>query len=255
MLVIAGIILLGVGAYLLYSRKQSLNTVMDVKYHETSKVSEVLDTYQHIKAELGEGNYSGNMVELIGIGKAKEPLSAEHSQRAAIYYEAQVVREYEVTVERRDEDGNLTRNVERRSETVSNNSQYVPFYLDDGSGGQVLVDLEKAKLDTIESYDKFEQNAPSGFNISFGSESRTLGYRYKERMIPDGAKLYILGEISDRRGELAIIKPEEKDKPFIVSTKSQEEIIKSGESSAKWSLVGAIALAIIGVALIIAYFL
>jgi len=41
---------------------------MDIKYHETSRVVDVVDTYKQIKDELGVGNYSGNIVELSGNG-------------------------------------------------------------------------------------------------------------------------------------------------------------------------------------------
>lgn len=255
MLIVIGIVLIAIGGGLMYMRQQSLNTAMDIKYYETSPVVDVVDTYNQLKDELGVGNYSGNIVEVIGQGIADNPLTAEHSKRDALYYEAKITREYEVTVESRDKDGNLTRNRERRTETVADNTQYVPFYVNDGSGGQILVDMQGAKKDTIESFDKFEREAPSGFNISFGgSNSKTIGYRYSERIIPNNTKLYVLGEVSDRRGELSIIKPSEKGKPFIVSTKSEDELIKSAESSAKWSMIGAIVLAITGVAMIIGSF-
>ena len=90
-----------------------------------------------------------------------------------------------------------------------------------------------------------------GSGISFGSFSlslgmtpggrRILGYNYTESIIPIGQRIYVIGEASDSDGALIIKKPREKGKPFIVSLKSEEEIIGSHESSAKWYLVGAIA--------------
>jgi len=111
--------------------------------------------------------------------------------------------------------------------------------------------MEGAKIDSVESYNRFEADPPSGFSYSYGADSKTLGYSYKEKIIPQGAKLYVLGEVSDRRGKLSIVKPSEKGKHFIVSTKSEEELVKSAENSATWQLYGGIASAVIGAILIV----
>ena len=255
-LLIIGVAMIAGGVGLYFSRQASLNKAMDIKYYETSKISEVVSIYDDIKGEIGGGNYNGTIVELKGTGSTNNPLTAEFSKKPALYYEATVVREYEVTEQEKDSDGNYRTVTKRKSETVSSNKLGTPFYLDDGSGKQILIDIEGADLDLINSFDRFEQNAPAGFSLSslLSSGSKTLGYRYKEKMLPVGAKLYILGEASDRRGELAVIKPQEKGKKFIVSTKSEEEILKSTEGAAMWKMVGAIALAVIGVGMVIGSF-
>lgn len=225
---------------------------MDVKYHETSKVAELVDIYNQTKAEVGVGFYNGGIKEIQGIGNADNPLYAEHSEKPCLYYEASVERKYEVTEEQRDKDGNYRTVTTTKTEQISNNIRRIPFYLDDGSGERILVDMEGAKVDAQPSFDRFEAEAPAGFNISnWGANSRTLGYSYKEKIVPLKAKLYVLGEFSDRRGEISIIKPTEKDKHFIVSTKSEEEIIKSAESSASWQYYGAITSVVIGLITII----
>jgi uncharacterized membrane protein len=250
-MIIIGVVLIGLGVFLYFNRQNALNRSMDIKYYETSKILDVVDTYKQIAGELGAGNYSGTIVELTGVGRTDNPLIAEHSQKPALYYVATVERKYEVTEQERDNDGNYRTVVRTRTETVSTRTEKVPFYLNDGSGREILVDMEGAKIDTIQSFDRFEPNAPAGYSFSYSSDSKTLGYSYKERMIPNGAKLYVLGEVSDRRGELSIVKPSEKGKQFIVSTKSEEELVKSADSSAQWQLIGGIASAVIGVILII----
>jgi hypothetical protein len=250
--IIIGLVLIGGGAFLYFNRQKALNKSLDIRYYETSKISDVVATYDDIKDTVGIGSYSGNIVELNGYGYADNPLIADHSGRECLYFIATVERKYEVVEQERDSDGNYRNVVKTKTETVSTRSEKTSFYLDDKSGKKIKVDLEGAKIDTIESFDRFERDAPRGFNISFSShESKTLGYNYKERIIPQGAKLYVLGEASDRRGgELCIVKPSEKGKNFIVSTKSEEELVKSAESSAMWQLVGAIASGIIGLILI-----
>ena len=112
--IIAGLAFIGLGAGLFYGRQKSLGKVLEIKYQETSQVNEVVETYQSIKQELGAGNYSGNIVELSGVGHADSPLIAEFSQRPAVYFETSVVREFEVTEQKKDSEGNY------RTETVRN---------------------------------------------------------------------------------------------------------------------------------------
>lgn len=253
--IIAGIVFMGLGAGLFYGRNRSLGKALDIKYYETSKVKELVETYQSIRQELGVGNYSGTIVELSGVGHSDSPLIAEFSRRPSLYYETSVVREYEVTEQQRDKDGNYRTVTSRRSETVSNNSQYIPFYLDDNSGAKILVDMKGAKKDLVQSHNRFSPEPPQGFSLNFGSGgSKTIGYRYQEKIIPADVRLYVLGELSDRSGELSVVKPSEKDKYFIVSTKSEEEIVKSAESAALWQKIGAIVSILVGVGLVVAAF-
>ncbi len=260
MLLIIGILLIAAGGGLYYLRQQQLNKALDIKYYETSTAKQVIDLYNDVKDTVEVGNYSGTIVELSGMGIANNPLTAPHSQRPVIYYEATVEREYEVTEQERDNEGNYRTVNRRSSETVSKQSEYAVFTFNDGSGATLNVDMQGANKELVQSVDRFEAEAPAGFNLnlSFGGanvgNSRTIGYRYKERIIPNNTKLYILGEVTDRSGELLITKPKEKGKPFIVSTKSEDELVRGAESSAKWQFIGAIASAVIGVILIIASF-
>lgn len=240
---IIGIILIGIGVFLFFNRKKNLNKALDIKYYQNTTIASLKDIYEGIKEQLGIGSYN-EIVEMSGVAITDNPLEAEHSQKPVVYCSAQVVREYEVQVERRDSNGNTSWSTERRSETVSNNTSYVPFYLKD-STGEILVDMEGAEAIAQQTFDRFEQNAPAGY--SFSSDSNTIGYRYKEKSIPLNAKLYVLGEASDRKnGEIAIVKPTDPKKQFIVSTKSEEELLKGIESNAQWSFYGSIALAAAG---------
>lgn len=253
--IIIGIVLILAGGGLFYMRQKSLDRAMDIKYYETSKVVDVVSTYNDFKDTVGVGNYNGTIVELSGMGISDNPLQAEHSGRPALYYEATVEREYEVTEQERDNEGNYRTVTKRRSEQVSSNTEYVIFELNDGSGANVKVDMKGSKKHLLSSVDRFQAEAPSGFSLSFGNTgSKTIGYRYKERLIPNNTRLYILGEVNDRRGELMVTKPNEKGKQFIVSTKSEDELIRSSESSAKWQQIGAIASIVIGIIVIIASF-
>ena len=246
--IIIGIILAAIGGFLLYNRRFALDKAMNVRYHETVKIQDELEIYKSVAAGVGAGNYSGKIVELKGLCISKSPLKAEHSGTPVVYYNATVERKYEVTEQQRDSDGNYRTVTSTRSDTVSSNTRSIKFYLNDGSGEQVMIDPEGASIDSISTYDNFEANAPEGFNIGgFLAGSRTLGYQYRESSIPINSQLYILGELSDRRGEICVIKPSKEGENFIISTKSEEQIVANAQSSAAWQLYGGYALIVVGI--------
>ncbi len=252
--IIIGVVLLGIGGFLEYSRRKALAKVLEIKYHQTTNAATIFDTYESIVQSLGQGNYT-ELVELSGLAKTTQPLEAEHSKSQVVFYRASVIREYEVKEQERDDKGNVRWVTRRATETISSNERATPFYLDDNSGKQILVDMEGAEKYLQKSLDRFERELPQGGAwgafVSNIADSKTIGYRFVEEVIPLNARLYVLGEASDRRGELAVMKPREPKNQFIVSTKSEEELVSSLEGNAKMSLAGAIALAIIGLGAIV----
>jgi len=253
-MIIVGIILIGLSVILFFVRRRSLNKIMNIRYHQTSKVIEVLDEHKMIKENLGEGNFN-KIVELSGVATSDNPLEAEHSGNPVLYYRTTVSREFEVRVQKKDNNDNYYWDTERRTDVISSNERYVPFHLDDNSGAKIKVDMEGAEKIAQKSFDRFEHEAPRGFSVSFGSDSKTLGYRYEEFSIPNKFTLYVLGEASDRRGnELMVIKPNKEGENFIVSTKSEDELIKSEESTSFWLMVGSISSIVGGLGLIVSSF-
>ncbi|TAE72520.1 MAG: hypothetical protein EAZ85_09505 [Bacteroidetes bacterium] len=252
-LIIIGIILIGIGVFLYFNRQNALNKSMDVRYYETSKVKDLIDTYKSISAELGAGMYSAGVVEIKGIGNTDNPLVSEHTQTECLYFESAVERKYEVQEQYSDSDGNYRTRTVTRTDTVSSNRRSTPFYINDGSGEKILVNPEGADIDAEEVLNTFQVDAPLNYIASsILSNSRTLGYTYRESVIPLNANLYVLGEIADRAGKVGIVKPKEAGKQFIVSMKSEDQIVADAETSAAWQLYGGIGLGIVGIILIIA---
>lgn len=246
--IIIGIILAAIGGFLIYNRQFALNKAMNVRYHQTSKIREELEIYNGVAAGVGKGNFSGKIAEFKGICTAKNPLQAEHSGEAVVYYEATVSRKYETTEQERDSEGR-TRTVTRtHTDIITSNTRHIKFFLNDGSGEDIMVDPEGASIDAIETFNRFEHEAPQGFSISsFMNNSRTLGFQYTERSIPVRTQLYVLGELSDRRGEISVVKPSKEGENFIISHKSEEQIVADAQSSASWQLYGGIALIVLGI--------
>jgi E3 Ubiquitin ligase len=245
--IIIGIILAAIGGFLIYNRQFALNKAMNVRYHQTSLIRDELEIYKSVAEGVGKGNYSGKVVEFKGICLANNPLQAEHSGTPCVYYEASVTRRYETTEQERDSDGNYRTVTRTHTQTLSSNTRSLKFYLNDGSGEDIMVDPEGASIDSIETFDRFEYEPPMGFNIgSFLANSRTLGFQYTERCIPVKSQLYVLGELSDRRGEVSVVKPSKQGENYIISTKSEEQIVADAQSSAGWQLWGGIALIVGG---------
>ncbi|MCU0439980.1 MAG: E3 ubiquitin ligase family protein [Raineya sp.] len=264
---IIGIALIGGGVGLWFYRKGQLDKALNIRYQETTTAKLIWENYDHIKDAVGTGNYT-EIVEVKGVAVAKTPLIADHTEKPVVYYKATILREYETQERETDTNGNSRWVTRRHTETVSTNEQTIPFYIDDNSGKQIRVNMEGASKITQKSLDRFEREFSDSYlqqnkNTSWGGQlmnflsssnlgsSNTIGYRLVEECIPINAQLYVYGEASDRQGELAIVKPKEKGQNFIVSVKSEEELVEDTQSAAKWSLIGVIACVVLGIGSII----
>ena len=81
-----------------------------------------------------------------------------------------------------------------------------------------------------------------------GEAGRTIGYHTTERLLPVDRRIYVLGESVDSADGLTIQAPSERGKRFIISTRSEEELVGS---ATQWLLVGAVASGAIGVILFV----
>ena len=84
------------------------------------------------------------------------------------------------------------------------------------------------------------------FSLTLGQEQladnrRTLGYRYSEDILPLDRDLFVLAMASDGEGSLRLQKPTERDRKFLLSLKSEDELTANAERGAKnsftWMLV------------------
>ncbi len=244
--IIIGIILIGVAAFLEYTRRENAGKLINVKYNETSKAADEVADYEAIKDTVGVGSYT-KVVELVGVATCKKPLQAEHSGEDVVYFKSSVTREYEVEEQETDSEGRTKWVTNRRSETVAENERSIPFLLDDGSGKMIEVDMIDAEIIARKSVDRFEREMPKGYHFNESSGSKTIGYRYNEEVIKINSKLYVLGEASDKNGGLCVVKPHDAKNSFIVSTKLEKELVEEFEGDSKMYFYGAIACAVGGV--------
>ncbi|MDY0061473.1 MAG: E3 ubiquitin ligase family protein [Myxococcota bacterium] len=265
-LIIVGIILIIVGAGLIWGRISALNKAQQIKTAEHRTVAELQEMSKEIAAELGRGSYN-EIVEVRGRIECDRPLTSELTKTECVYYRMKVDQEYEETYQQWDESRKQhVMRTRRTTRNMASNNRSVPFDLRDESGAvEVLPDGADIEAEKVLSSFEPENRllGRGGTTISFGGfslelggfrggGSRILGYRLEEHALPVGRDVYVLAEASDAEGRLTLHKPASKKKSrFIITTKSKEALIQSVQRSALFFLIGSIASFLIGAGLLI----
>ncbi|PSN07043.1 E3 ubiquitin ligase [filamentous cyanobacterium CCT1] len=255
---IAGIIFIVAGAVLWWVQNRQQRRCNQLKLARASKSADLEAMATAVSKEIGGGDWR-DYVWLRGTPQTSTPLTSEFKQVPCVSYTSTVVREYEETVREKDSNGNVTTRTQRGSETVSQHQQRIPFDLMDDAG-QVRVDPEGANIESVEVLNDFQPGTPAGGMLSYGPFSlvlggdggggsrRTLGYRYKETVLPLDRPVLVVGTASDSTGNVAIEKPTQPDQPYIITLKSHEALTKSVGQSAQiafWSMVGCFGLGVV----------
>ncbi len=256
--IIGGILIIGGGILGFIVPKKMKNKNIEIKFLKTIPVSELKEILAG-NAEAGLEGYR-HYSELKGKAGSEKPQKAPFSKRAVAYYNATLYQVYEETETYKDAKGITRRRVKKSQSQLSNEKSSTSITLEDKtSGDRVYIDASQSglKLDTLKTFDKFE---PSGNakNYSFlGSlkfsalGSRTLGFRMIENTIPLGQSLYLLGEALLEGGKINILTPRDKKKPFILSVKSEDDIVRANNRGANIALVFAALLALAGILIMI----
>jgi hypothetical protein len=253
-----GAIIIGVVMFFLANRKKS--HVMEMKFLKTSKIKELFELHSELLKSLGPDSIK-QLVEIKGDLKTSNPLTSEIAQEKCMAYKYSVEERYEEEYEEQDSDGNIIHKTRSGYNTVESNERRTEFSVTDDTG-TITVDPDGAPLDMEKSTERYEpwnqgmQPLTIGA-FTFGNMShsrdrrRILGYRISEYVFPVNRRVYVVGEMQDANNKPLIRKPMEKDKPFIISLKSEEEVIKGAETSATVMNVIGIVFVIAGIASIV----
>ncbi|HIP37488.1 MAG TPA: hypothetical protein EYG85_11610 [Crocinitomix sp.] len=254
-LIIGGIVLIAIGVILWIVKEKKANKLNVLEINETSNANELIENYKSLIDSHGPGTFS-IYAELKGKAVSETPQISEFGKKECVYYRSVVTREYEVLKTNRSSNGHTTKNWVRKSETISSNTNTSPDFSIKDETGKILIDSRGAELYTVKTFSKFEQgNEPKGrglnisfggFSISSGPSTRTIGFKYEEFCIPTNTDLYVIGDVNDRSGKLSISKPKDKKQPFIVSTKSEDELTGTLEGSVKGMKIAALISLILG---------
>ncbi len=207
----------------------------DMQLTETLGAAELSRQAQEVAAEIGSGSFN-KISELKGIVDCDQPLNSEMAGLPCVWYSSRVHREYEESYTERDADGKTRSGTRRGSELISSNERRCEFHVRDGSGS-VLVVPEGAAMEGERVLARFEQGGGStlvvgGFSLNLGalgSGRRTLGYKLEEWALCTGKQVYVLGEARDDEGRLRVAKPAQKGGRFIISVKSEEELVRAAK--------------------------
>jgi E3 Ubiquitin ligase len=110
--------------------------------------------------------------------------------------------------------------------------------------------------------DRFEPGAAAGVVRYRGFElpvigmrglpnRRTLGYHFKEEVLPLGRAVYVLGTATDRDGSLAVARSQESHDPFLVSLKTRDHVVRAARQTYAYALYGTFACVALGLLVLI----
>jgi len=258
--IIVGAVLIAIGIAGLFVAMFAARRVRVMTATSTSRIGDLLPEYEALRGELGGGpSELRKTVELKGRVACDSPVTGELSGEAAAMVHTQVSRDVEVRKRTTDKNGRTTERWVRQTERIHSDERQARFDIDDGTG-RVRVRPDGASIDLTEVVDRFEQpntveqttgslrlgGFSFNFSTSLGSSKRIIGYRFQESILPVGADLYVLGELSDTGDGLAVRDADDPDRPFIVSTKDEESLVRSGKSTIKWGKIGGGACVVLG---------
>jgi hypothetical protein len=256
--IIGGILIIAGGILGFIVPRKMKNKNIEIKFLKTVPVGE-LNEILTANAEAGLEGYR-HYAELKGKADSDDPQKTPFSKKEVAYYNANLYQVYEETETYRDEKGITRRRVKRNQSLVSNQKSSSPIILKDpASGDSVSIDASQSgiQLDTLKTLDKFEPSASKskyGFldNLKYNAlGSKTLGFKMVENTIPLGQSLYVLGEALLEGKKINIMRPRDSKKPFILSVRSEDDIVRSNNRNANIALVFAILIALAGILLMI----
>lgn len=190
------------------------------------------------------GKISGpGYYEVKGKAVCGSPLAAPGSGESCIYYRHVITEYYEESV--RNSEGEYE--TKQGSRTVKDEEKSVYFQVQDASG---TIDV----MPTGATFQGHSSSTGGREDSSWEAESAAQwgysayedqGQKHTVTSIPIGTQLYVLGRVSNQGGNLAFGRDAETKKPFIISTRSEEDEIASYDTAFKAGAAGA-GLALLG---------
>ena len=243
----------------IYLYPKSKNNVTEIKFMQTKTISELKDMFNQMDENGLGGNYR-EFVELKGTAVSNNLVETPFSNRKVAYCESSVTQVTESREQYRDSNGHTQTRVKKNENTISNEktSQEISI-IDSSTNEEVILDINSTgcKFDIPKTFDRFDSKNNLGNYRYFNSFSwnrygaETLGFKMTEKTIEANQSLYVIGEAFKVGEKIHIGKPQDGKRPFIVTTKSEEDLVNSSNQSAIFSLIGGIAAVVIGIVMIV----
>ncbi|UYM05587.1 GIDE domain-containing protein [Solicola gregarius] len=247
---VVGVILIGVAGFCGYSVYTSRKSIQRMTSTETVTAKDLVALRAAAVAAGSEGAFS-QVVEVKGVVRIGPggPLSAQLTDTKCAWHRHKVERKYRETY--RDNDGD--RRTRTKTETMTSHRTQDPFYVEDSTGRvlvrpKVIVDTPKKVLDEFEEPKADQAPKEGGLLATVASmakdafdDENTIGFRRREWVLTDGARVYVLGEASDRDGELIVGAPADGAKQLITTRTEDEVSEEHGKQGALFTIGGAVA--------------
>lgn len=263
--IIIGIILVGVGVWLaVFQRAKSANVALEIQAQPTKTYDEVKEALSAMQDY--DPNYR-EVVEFKGIASTNGSVMAPYSNTRVAFYVAeniQVSEDTEEVVNR--ETGARSMRTTKHEQKLSEQVSSAELLVKDQAGNEIVIETNGVanKLDLLKTYDVLDRSNVGGnqtVNINIGGRGavstargaghNVIGYRLVEKTIPFNSALYVLGEAYMMANRIYIGPPKDPKQPFIVTTKSEEQMLKSSQSSQTTAMVGGIVSVVLGLILFI----
>jgi len=234
------------------------NKNIEIQFMQTTPLTELKGILTDNAASGLEGYR--HYVEVKGNADSDIPEKAPFSEKEAAYYDANLFQVYEESETYTDDKGHHHQRMKRSESLISNQKSSGNVALKDSqTGDKVYINVSQPgiQLEPLKTLDRFEPSnniSRYGFfqNFQFGNMgARTLGFRMVEKTIPIGQMIYVLGEAWLEGTRIMMGKPNDKNKPFIVSTRSEEAIVKGNKTGVNAALAIGIILAVAGILVMI----
>ena len=241
-----------------YFRPKTQNNITEIKYMQTKTISELIDMFNQMDSN-GLGNDYREYVELKGVAESSKLFETPFSNRKVVYYNSKLSQVVEHREDYYDKDGRWQTRTSQSQDLISNEKSSQEISMKDGSSEEpVILEINGigCQLDIPKSYDRFvSKGNMNNYRClsSFSYEKcgpQTLGFQMVEETIDANQNLYVIGEAFRVGNTIHIGKPQDSKKPFIVSTKSEEDLINSSNQKAFFMLICGIIAIVVGIFMI-----
>jgi len=242
-----------------YIRPKKQNDITEIQYMKTKTIAELRDMFAQMEANGLGGDYR-EFVELKGTAASDNLVPTPFSNRQVAYCASSLKQVTETTESYRDSNGYLQTRVSKHENVISEENSSQELAMKDSSSEEAVmleVNAIGCKLDIPKTFDRFEPKNNLGNYGYFHSFSwnrfgaETLGFKMTEKTVEANQNIYVIGEAFQVGNTIHIGKPQDAKKPFIVTTKSEEDLVNKSNQNALFLLLGGIAAIVIGIGMMI----
>jgi hypothetical protein len=173
--------------------------------------------------------------EVEGRVRCSSPLSAPRDGRPCVYFHHHA--EEQRQVQRRNSKGRTVTRYEWT--TVIRDTQSCPFEIEDMSG-RLRIQPQEAQLEGTRSSGRTE-NPAYGPRTLLGGDDR-LGWRESITAIYVDDRIYAIGQVEQHPEGPTMDRPGPDSEPFLVSVRSEDELVESAQTSFNVAVVACVLL-------------